>query len=364
MNCRILYVVGQLGPGGGLERQLWFLLKNMDRSRIQPQVVVWSFCEGHTYVPKIRSLGVQLHFFSNNLSAAAKLKAFRRLVWELKPEVVHSYSFYTNFAAWWATLNTKRIGVGSIRNNFVTDIHGAGRILGRLSARWPVAQICNSSAAVKMVEQSKGLFKPADLYVVRNRLDINEFKPSPVFPITPLVLAVGRLSPEKCWHRLLRVVAMAKGRGLHFSVRLAGEGPQLEELETHARNLGVDKTIEFLGFGEGIAALLAEAMFLIHTADAEGCPNVVMEAMACGRAVVATDAGDVPFLVEDGKTGFVVRRGDDATLADRMVTLLTDRELCRRMGEAGRTKAEREFGLTHLVSETLAAYRSAGWKGF
>jgi glycosyltransferase involved in cell wall biosynthesis len=60
-----------------------------------------------------------------------------------------------------------------------------------------------------------------------------------------------------------------------------------------------------------------------------------MEAMACGRAVVATDAGDVPSLVEDGKTGFVVARGDEATLLARMATLMTDPDLCQRMGEAG-----------------------------
>ena len=84
--------------------------------------------------------------------------------------------------------------------------------------------------------------------------------------------------------------------------------------------------------------------------------------MACGRAVVATDAGEVPSLVEDGTTGFVVPRGDEARLVERLVTLLADRALCRSMGEAGRAKAEREFGLDHLITETLAAYGAAGWK--
>jgi glycosyltransferase involved in cell wall biosynthesis len=87
-----------------------------------------------------------------------------------------------------------------------------------------------------------------------------------------------------------------------------------------------------------------------------------MEAMACGRAVVATDAGDVPSLIEDGKTGFIVRRGDDVALVSRCVTLLVDHDLCRRMGIAGRAKAEREFGLDRLVAETLVAYRAAGWR--
>ena len=78
------------------------------------------------------------------------------------------------------------------------------------------------------------------------------------------------------------------------------------------------RSVAFHLRSEHIPDLLAEATFLVHTSDSEGYPNVIMEAMACGRAVVATDAGDVPSLVEDGKN--------------------------------------------RLVAETLVAYRAMGWK--
>jgi glycosyltransferase involved in cell wall biosynthesis len=64
-------------------------------------------------------------------------------------------------------------------------------------------------------------------------------------------------------------------------------------------------------------------------------------------------------LIEDGKTGFIVSSGDDAQLIERITTLVTNRELCQEMGAAARAKAEREFGLTRMVAETLAAYRAA-----
>lgn len=87
-----------------------------------------------------------------------------------------------------------------------------------------------------------------------------------------------------------------------------------------------------------------------------------MGAMVCGRAVVTTDAGDIPYLVEDGKTAFPMRRGDESTLVQRVAQMITDRELCQRMGDPGRVKAEREFGLERLGSETLSAYRTFGWE--
>ena len=69
-----------------------------------------------------------------------------------------------------------------------------------------------------------------------------------------------------------------------------------------------------------------------------------------------------PFLIDDGKTGFMVGRGDQVTLTQRMGDLIKDIELCRRMGEAGRLKVEKELGFDRLLSETLAAYRAAGWE--
>ena len=362
MGCRILYLIGQLDRGG-YQHQLYYLLKSMDRGYYQPEVVVWNFCEADTCGRQIRALGVPLHSFPSGLSRFMKLRAFRRIVRQLKPELVHSYSFYTNFAAWWATRGSNAIAIGSIRQDFISERRITGIILGRLSAHFPMIQISNSLAGQKAVAQSGGLFKPSHVHVVHNGIDFDGTGIHPLPPNGSSLLAVGRLNPEKRWDRLLRAVVLLAAKRITFSVRLAGDGPLLKELESQARNLGVDGLVQFLGLRHDIPSLLKESSFLIHTADAEGCPNVVMEAMAFGRAVVATDAGDVPYLVEDGKTGFVVRRGDDAMLVERMATLIMDRDLCRRMGEAGRVKAEREFGLDRLVSDTLAAYQAIGWNG-
>jgi glycosyltransferase involved in cell wall biosynthesis len=360
MTCRILYLVAQLGMGG-LERQLSYLLQTIDRERYQPTVVVWNYNKEDLFAKKISKLGVSLYSLPSKLSSVGKLKAFRDLVRVCCPEIVHSYSFYTNFAVWFASLGTPAIPIGSIRQNFVSERQKAGNVLGRLSARWPATQICNSEAAKATIEKMQGCSKPKDVFIVRNRLDLHDFPFYPVPNGPPHLLAVGRLYPEKRWDRLLKSLAVIASRGLKFSLYHAGEGPLRARLESMARELGIEAFVRFIGLRHDIPALLKNATFLVHTSDDEGCPNVVMEAMACGRAVVATDAGDVPYLVEDGKTGFLVRRGDDDTLIESMEKLISDYDLACGMGEAGREKAEQAFGLNHLALETLAVYRTAGW---
>jgi glycosyltransferase involved in cell wall biosynthesis len=285
------------------------------------------------------------------------------MVHQMKPEVVHSYSFYTNFAAYWATIGTKIISIGSVRSNFVLDKNKCGVVMGRVNARWPRSIIFNSFASVQNAKGSNSLFVPSNMMVVRNGLDLERFRPTPV-PKTgrACIVAVGSLLPVKRWDRLLKAASELKTQGFEFVIEIAGIGPLKYELEREAIELGLNGDVSFLGHTKDIAELLSKAAFLVHTSDVEGCPNAVMEAMACGRAVVATDAGEIPFLIEDGKTGFIVRRGDEGTLVDRIAKLLSDSERCSKMGIAGREKAERELGVDRLLVETFAAYEAAGWK--
>ena len=360
-KCRLLYLVGQLGAGG-LERQLCYLLQTINRERYKPEVVIWSFCDDDAFLPHLRKLGIPLHLFSNGSSPIEKLLQFRRIVRRVRPEVIHSYSFYTNFAAWWASFGTKTIPIGSSRSNFLLDKKDSGPLLGRLSARWPRQQIFNSFAAAETAQRSRTFFVPRERSVVRNGLDLERFGGVPLSSRASLcIVGVGSLMPYKRWDRLLEAAQTLKRSGFDFQIRIAGNGPLRESLEHQAEMLNIADRVEFLGYIDDIAGLLAEADVLAHTSDIEGCPNAVMEAMACGRAVVAMDAGDIPLLVEDGKTGFVVRRGDVASLVDCIMHLAADRELCQSMGKAGRVKAEQEFDLKRLTQETLDVYRASGW---
>src|SRR5258705_7509139 len=143
MNCRILYLIGQLHSGGS-ERQLYYLLRDMDRNRYRPAVVVWNYYEQDIFVPQIRGLGVPIYALQDAFLPLAKLAALRSLIQQVKAEVVHSFSFYLNFAAHWSTRGTQAIALGSMRSALRLDKRINGRLLGKLSARWPRTQIYNS----------------------------------------------------------------------------------------------------------------------------------------------------------------------------------------------------------------------------
>jgi glycosyltransferase involved in cell wall biosynthesis len=362
MKCRFLYFIGQLRDGGA-ERQLYYLLQTMDRERYRPQVVVWSFREDEKYVSLIRELGVPIHGLKSTLCKTAKMKWARVFVHRVKPQVVHSYSFYTNFGAWYTGLCSDSLVIGSVRSEFTRSKAEYGFLLGRLCARWPRRQIVNSFAAADSIHNSCGPFVPERVSVVRNGVDLERFRNTPLpNGARPTILGIGTFSRVKRWDRLIRAAAQLKRSGQNFVVKLIGDGPLRHSLEEQARQLELRESFEFVTRTKEIPTVLSASTILAHTSDSEGCPNVVIEAMACGRPVVAMDAGDIPSLVEDGRTGFVVRRGDDATLAARITSLLLDRQLCLSMGQAARMKAEVEFSLKRLTADTLDAYRLAGWR--
>jgi glycosyltransferase involved in cell wall biosynthesis len=362
MNARLLYLTGQLGPGGS-ERQLYLLLEAMDRERYRPLVVVWNYRADDHYVPLLARLGIPVRALPAGMPRTAKLQYFRRIVLEVQPEVVHSYTFHTNVAAAWGVLGRQIIAIGSVRSDFVSELQRSGFLLGPISGRWPRTQIFNSFASAEKAKRSIRLFVPQNIHVVRNGLHLEQYQKVPFrLEKTAQIVGIGSLLAIKQWGRLIRAAAALRRLGHDLTVEIAGGGPMRAALEEEARKLGVDDRVRLVGHTNDIPGLLASSTFLAHTSDYEGCPNSVIEAMAAGRAVVATDVGDVPRIVEDGTTGFVVRRENEAELVDRLATLIMNRDLCVRLGTAGRAKAQREFTVKRLLEETLAVYRAAGWR--
>lgn len=171
-------------------------------------------------------------------------------------------------------------------------------------------------------------------------------------PDAPLILYVGRLSREKDLAQLLEPLRRLERYGVRLA--LVGSGPGREELE---RMFAGTPTV-FPGYlsGTDLAAAYACADVFAFPSTTETLGLVALESMASGVPVVGADAGGIPFVVEDGRTGFLVRPGDADALTDRLERLVSDPSLRSRMGAAAREDAEQHSWRT--ATEALVGFYS------
>ncbi len=159
-------------------------------------------------------------------------------------------------------------------------------------------------------------------------------------PPSRIVLAAGRLSPEKGFDVLVEAAITVLGTDSDVGFVIFGEGACRVSLEDSGR--GYPRII-LPGFRSDLDALIAAADVVVLPSFTEGLPNVALEASAAGVPVVATAVGGTPEVVADGATGFLVPPGNPTTLAEKIAVLLDDELLRRRMGEAGRARMREHF---------------------
>lgn len=165
-------------------------------------------------------------------------------------------------------------------------------------------------------------------------------------------LAAGRLTEQKDLPTLLRAFVPHHRRFVRSRLLIAGKGELRAELEALARDLQVDEAVTFLGERSDVPRLMAAADAFVLSSAWEGLPNVVMEAMAAGRPVVATDVGGVSELLEDGETGAIVPPGRAQELARAMDALVEMPEERRvGMGRAGRRVLQERFALDRVMQQ-------------
>ncbi|WP_265501149.1 glycosyltransferase family 4 protein [Paracoccus beibuensis] len=173
------------------------------------------------------------------------------------------------------------------------------------------------------------------------------------------LLFVGRLAAAKGVPLLIDAMAAIRNRCPGAHLTLIGDGPDRTRLEEQVRARNLQDAVSFLGYrsqDEVTEALSLAALFVLPS-FAEGVPVVLMEAMASGRAVVATRITGIPELVEDGVSGRIVPPGDGAALADAVCAILADPDQAARMGAAGRRKVRAEFDIATEAARLAALFR-------
>ncbi|MBI3909331.1 MAG: glycosyltransferase family 4 protein [Armatimonadetes bacterium] len=222
----------------------------------------------------------------------------------------------------------------------------------RWVSRWAIDHFAVNAAATQAEMLSFGWIAASRVTVIYNGIDATPFRAACgtrlreewAIPRDGLVVAViGRLVADKGIADALPAFSHLAAALPGVRVVIAGEGPERSSLETAVAARGLAGTVRFLGPRTDIPDVLAAADLLVHPSRREGAPNVVLEAMAARRPVVATACAGTPELVADGETGFLVPIGDAAALVERVERLARDPDLRREMGEAAAQRVEAEF---------------------
>lgn len=175
-----------------------------------------------------------------------------------------------------------------------------------------------------------------------------------------VVVCAAHLVPEKGVGDLLIAAKQIVQLRTDVTIVIAGDGRASGELRQAADTLGIRSKVHFVGLRSDVDRLFAMAdVAVVPSVCEEAAGLVLLEAMACGRPVVATRVGGIPEYVEDGKTAILVDRSSPDQLARALLSLLDSPSLATATGCAGRAAAEARFSMEGWVSETLAMYDEA-----
>jgi glycosyltransferase involved in cell wall biosynthesis len=169
---------------------------------------------------------------------------------------------------------------------------------------------------------------------------------------------VGRMTGVKDTTRALEIVRTTRERGVEAVLCLVGDGPDREQLEQVAFDLGIARACFFVGYQEDVAGYYRLFDAFLLPSVTEGTPVSAIESLASGTPVVANRVGGVPDVVRDGVDGFLVEPGDVEGAAERLEALARDPALRASMGDAGRARVVDRYSVSRLVDDVDRLYRS------
>src|SRR4051812_12212367 len=295
-----------------------------------------------------------------DLTAAWRLS---RIIKQLKPDVVHAHDPHgVAMAALGLSMSTQLAKPPLVASRRV-DFHMKGNALSRWKYRQVDCFVCASEAIRKMVV-ADGV-PAAHAVTIYEGIDLAHVAAAPPADLhaelwlphqAPVVGNVAALVPHKGQRHLIAAAALVVKHVPDARFVIAGEGELRPQLERQIKEHHLEKHVFLAGFRPDILSVHKGFDIFVMSSVTEGLGTSLLDAMACGKPIVATTAGGMPEVVRDGETGILVPPRDDEGLAAAIVTLLKDEKLRRAMGAAGERRVRDCFSSERMVQDTLKLY--------
>ena len=352
---KILYVITGLGLGGA-EKVVCDLADQMILKGHDVKIV---YLTGSVLVKPVSSrvelLPLHLNSASNIFCASRK---YKKIIRDFSPDVIHSHMIHANIFARLNHLSFKYIRLICTAHN--SNEGGRVRMLAYKLTNFLSNLNTNVSQEASESLISKGAFNKNNLITVYNGIDLNKFnffnkdKNSNELSF----LSVGRFNKQKDYPNLFQAISILKNTiNKEVKFYIAGDGELRPQLEQLIVDLGISDCVVLLGKRSDIPNLLNKADYFVLSSRHEGLPTVVIEAMACGTFVIATDCGGSAEIM--GDTGLLVPPQDSEALAEALNEAVNKTPLeIQENNLKARKRVDELFSLEKSVENWLKIYRN------
>lgn len=367
LNVLYLHHVARIG---GAENSLHLLLHALDRARVRPLFAgpVEGPFPAALAKEGIPLLSVPFGPLKNVPQVIRSVVRLRRIIREHNIQLLHSNGPQTNVCSGLAGWLEGIPAVWHMRNL----LHGSMRDIDRLCAGLAARIVCNSASIRERFRGSSAWDKSV---TILNAVDVGVFAPDAsdgsfrrqldVPPDRVVVGIVGRIGLGKGHVHFIDAAIRLLREGANAEFVIVGgahnaeESARLAQLSRKVSETGTGARIRFLGFRDDIPRVMRGLDVLVLASDAEPCGRVLFEAMASGRAIVATNSGGTPEIVRDESEGLLVPPRDPGALAAAIRRLVEDPALRERFGGAGVVRARQEFSIARYVARIMDVYEAA-----
>lgn len=357
----LLQIVNGFAVGGGEAKLLELTRCLLDSKKYN--IIVCSVGQGGPLQTEFEKLGVKVYVFPKKhkfdislIGKVAKLMIRERI------DIVQMTLFYAEIIGTIAAI------LARVKIKISWEVYTHSRKLRHLLAYKLIYKIIDVVVTVsentKKAIISEGKVNPSKVTTIHygvdltkyNRLNGHSKRDELNLSNHRIVGVVARLTDQKGHSYLIEAAPQIVKEFPDVCFVFVGDGPLRQLLEDQVHSLGLESHFIFLGYRSDIKELLNSFDIFVLPSLFEGLPNVVLEAMACSKPVVATAVAGTPEAVIDGKTGYLVPSQNPEALAEALINLLEDEDLLEKMGREGRRRMETHFSLEGQISKFEALY--------
>jgi glycosyltransferase involved in cell wall biosynthesis len=350
---------------GGAEQVIYNLIEHTDPSKYEVSILCLEQPVG-AFGKQLQAKGYEVTAFSRNPGLDFSLiKSIREHIRLHKIDVLHCHQYTPYFYGLMGAFLTRCRVIFTEHGRFYPDIRKLKRVLINPVLSLFTDEITAISAATGDALVRFENFPKDKIKVVYNGIDDSRYliqqdqnikKSLGISEKSYILGTVARLDSIKNQKMMIRSLNIVRHKYPEIFLIIVGDGPERKNLEQFTEELGLSSHVIFTGFREDTHRFYKIMNMFLLTSFSEGTAMTLLEAMATGLPCIATDVGGNPEIVKDDETGFLIPSDNETVLAEKIIALLTDENMIKRMGKAGRRRFEENFTVEKMVCSYQSMY--------